>query len=196
MTKSNPAVMAALLIIGGAALRLLENSHPTILPGFTPLVALSFVAAAHLPRAWSWLVGAAAVVISEPALLAWNHASDGHFLSAGLIVSLGFYLIMGLIGRQLPERASLWALYGGPIAGSLAFYLIMNTISWRTLGYAPTFAGWVQANTTGMPGYPPVYIFLRNVLTADIVFTTLLIMILDPAREVFAHRGAKEAVQS
>ena len=199
MLKSNPGLMALLLILGGGAIRLLENMHPAFYPGATPLVALAFIAAGYLPHRWSWLIGVAAVLVSEVAFLSWNYHSDGRFLSPVLIFSLGFYLIMGIFGLLLSSRPSFLALYGGPLLGSIAFYLLANTVSWWAsrdssfYAYPQTWAGWVQANTTGLPGYPPAWIFLRNSLVGDLLFTTLLIMILDPARDAFDFRRKQVA---
>ena len=42
-------------------------------------------------------------------------------------------------------------------------------------GYAKTLAGWVQAMTTGLPGLPPTFWFLRNSLLSDLAFSCLLL---------------------
>jgi hypothetical protein len=42
--------------------------------------------------------------------------------------------------------------------------------------YAKSFTGWAQALTTGLPGYPPTLLFLRNSLLSDIGFSVLLIL--------------------
>jgi hypothetical protein len=42
-------------------------------------------------------------------------------------------------------------------------------------GYAPTFSGWVQALTVGLPGYAPTWMFFRNSLLSDFLFTGLFV---------------------
>ena len=55
--------------------------------------------------------------------------------------------------------------------------MLTNTSSWLTgPGYAHTFAGWLQALTTGLPGYPPTWMFFRSTLLSDLLFTTLFVL--------------------
>jgi hypothetical protein len=37
-------------------------------------------------------------------------------------------------------------------------------------------AGWVQALTSGLPGFPPTWTFLRNSLLSDAGFSLLLVL--------------------
>jgi hypothetical protein len=48
-----------------------------------------------------------------------------------------------------------------------------------TPGYPASFLGWWQANTVGLPGYAPSWIFLRNSLPGDLGFTLGLIFVFD-----------------
>jgi hypothetical protein len=41
------------------------------------------------------------------------------------------------------------------------------------LPYAKTLAGWIQAITTGLPGYPPTWEFFRNTLLSGGIFSGL-----------------------
>ena len=46
----------------------------------------------------------------------------------------------------------------------------------RKLGdvaYLPNAAGWWQAMTVGLPGFPPTLVFFRNSLVSDLLFTGL-----------------------
>jgi hypothetical protein len=42
-------------------------------------------------------------------------------------------------------------------------------------GYAKTLAGWIQALTTGRPGYPPTWEFFRGTLLSGGIFTGLFV---------------------
>jgi hypothetical protein len=187
-TRLSPGLLGLLLIVVCALLRLAGNLHPAFLPNFTPCIALAFVGAAYLPHRWSWLLGVAAISLSELAFLQWNYQSEGRFFSTMVWVALAFYALMGGLGTLLPRRPSLALLFGGPVLGSILFYLLANTFSWWSsaatplYAYPQNFAGWVQANTTGWPGYPPSWTFLRNGIAGDLVFTTILIALFDPAR--------------
>jgi hypothetical protein len=41
------------------------------------------------------------------------------------------------------------------------------------VAYARTAAGWWQAMTVGLPGFPPTLLFFRNSLVSDLLFTGL-----------------------
>ncbi len=87
------------------------------------------------------------------------------------VMSLACYAAVWWLGRLLGPNASWPTMLGGGITASLLFYLASNTLSW--LGnplYQQTLAGWVQALTTGLPGYPPTWMFFTNSLAGDIFF--------------------------
>jgi hypothetical protein len=62
------------------------------------------------------------------------------------------------------------------LGGSFFFYLTTNTASWLyEPGYAKTATGWLQALTTGLPGYAPTWTFYRNTLVSDLLFTAIFL---------------------
>ena len=64
------------------------------------------------------------------------------------------------------------------LGGSLFFYIVTNTASWLTLTephYAKSAAGWLQALTTGQPGYAPTWVFYRNTLISDMLFAAIFL---------------------
>jgi hypothetical protein len=72
------------------------------------------------------------------------------------------------------------------VLGALLFYLITNTVAWlQNPEYSKTLLGWIQALTTGLPGYPPTWTFFRNTLLSGGLFTGLFVgaMKLTEARE-------------
>ena len=60
---------------------------------------------------------------------------------------------------------------------SIAFYLITSTQAWGMSPiYAKTFAGWLQAVTTGDPAYQPqAWVFMVKALISDLGFALLLL---------------------
>ena len=87
-----------------------------------------------------------------------------------------------------------WPLVMAAVFSSLFFYFITNTVDWYFDApiplsvplYPRTFAGWIQALTVGHPGFPPTYLFLRNTLISDLLFTSLFLVtqaLLRPHRE-------------
>ena len=80
------------------------------------------------------------------------------------------------IGTLLRQR-SWFLLIGGSLGAALAFYLVTNTGTWALSGqYAKTWAGWIQCQTTGLPGYAPAWMFLKGQLAASVLFTPLFLL--------------------
>lgn len=92
-----------------------------------------------------------------------------------LVKPIGFVVVVGL-GRFFRARDGWFKLLGGGLLGAILFYLITNTAAWlNDAGYAKTLAGWVQALTVGLPGYPPTWEFFRNTLLSSGLFTALFV---------------------
>jgi hypothetical protein len=94
--------------------------------------------------------------------------------------------VLLLLGRWLDRRQTrkaFWML-GGAIAGSLLFYLVTNTVDWffdssvplAVVIYPKTLGGWLQALTIGHSNFPPTYLFLRNTLVSDFLFTAVFLL--------------------
>jgi hypothetical protein len=87
------------------------------------------------------------------------------------------YLVLAAVtalGCFLRGKVRVPGLLGAALASSLLFYVVTNTGSW--LGepaYAKTLGGWIQALTVGLPGYPSTFLFYRQTLASDLVFTLL-----------------------
>ena len=85
-------------------------------------------------------------------------------------------LFVGMIwfGHRIGPRASFPKMLGGGLLSAIVFYLVGNTLSWLQIpDYAKTFAGWIQALWTGLPGLPPTWEFFRNTLLSSGFFTAL-----------------------
>ncbi len=186
--ESSPLQLALFLILGCVLLRLLNNYYPTISPNVSPLMAIAFVGAMYLPRQWGWLVGPVALLVTDLAFLQVNYLTDrsGSVFSWWTVLSMAVYAAAGGLGILIAQRQSLTKIIGGSLFCSLFFYIVSNTFSWwhdiavgMTGGYAPSFAGWLQANTVGLPGYEPTWMFLRNAMAGDLFFALVLLLILD-----------------
>jgi hypothetical protein len=153
-------------------------------------MAIAYVGAMYLPRRWGWLVGPSTLVLTDLAFLRVNYLTDGSgsMLSWMTVLSLGIYAAAGGLGIWMARHKSLVRIIGGSLVCSLVFYVAANTFSWwhdvvvqMTPGYPATLAGWWQANTIGVPGYPPAWLFLRNGLLGDLFFLAVFLLILDRA---------------
>ena len=85
------------------------------------------------------------------------------------------------------ERSADAAVLGATLAGSVFFYVASNALTW--LGspeYPQTLAGLWQALTVGLPGYLPSYVFFRNELVSDGLYSMVFlacVRLTRPARE-------------
>jgi hypothetical protein len=182
----HPVYVAVFLIFGCALFRLTSSRYPEAIPDISPFMAIAYIGGICLPRRWGWLVGAIAIFLSDFAFLEINYRTIGSMFSWWSVISLGIYAGAGLLGILISRRVSLFKIVSGSLGCSLFFYLAANTFSWwqnitikLTPGYPPNLAGWWQANTIGLPGYEPTWLFLRNSMAGDLFFVFLLLLILD-----------------
>ncbi len=142
------------------------------LSNFAPVAAIALCGAVYLPRRMAVALPLVALVVSDVVLNVWHYHRPfftweilPHYFALGLVSALGF---------ALRGRVTGFRLFGAAVTGSLIFYVITNTGAW--IGeplYATSFAGWFQAMTTGLPNFPPVWMFYRNTLVSDLLFTGL-----------------------
>ncbi|HVF71134.1 MAG TPA: DUF6580 family putative transport protein [Chthoniobacterales bacterium] len=173
-------IPAFLLIVVAVAYRIVTGlaiiSGSTALSNFAPLAALALCAAAYFPTKYKFAVPMMALLISDVVL----NASYGFSLFSPFVMShyIGFALVGGL-GWLLRNRASFKTLLPASIAGSLTFYIVTNMVSWIfDPGYAKSSAGLVQALTVGLPQFSstPSWMFFRNSVLSDLLFTGLFIL--------------------
>jgi hypothetical protein len=172
LSKTSLMPFALVLIVLAAAWRLLAV-HAPMLGNFSPLMALTFCGAVYFRDKRLWLVPFVALTLSDLYLNhyyavtfheSWSWQSEvARILCFGLALPLGW---------MVAQRKNWLSLFGGALGSSLLFYLITNTDAWRhDLHYAQTAAGWWQALTVGRPEFAPTYLFFRNTLASDLLFT-------------------------
>jgi hypothetical protein len=93
------------------------------------------------------------------------------------VAAAGAYLMIVELGRWVAASPSWKTWLGGALASSLVFYLVTNSVSWMgNIGYDKSLAGWWQALTVGLPGFPPTWTFLRTSVISDLLFTALFVV--------------------
>lgn len=172
-------IPAFLLIVFAVAYRLatglLIHSGAGWLSNFAPLAALALCSAAYFPTRFKFSVPLVALFLSD-IILNYHYSApllSGHILGRYLALAL-----IGGIGLLLQNRASLKTVLPATIAGSVLFYGISIFFSWLSdPGYVKNFAGFIQALTVGLPQYSatPSWMFFRNSLISDLVFSTLFV---------------------
>jgi len=185
-------IPALLLIISAIAYRIVTGLFAQ--PGsigllnFAPLAAIALCAAAYFPRKYKFTVPMIALLISDVVL----NIHYGFSLLSPFVLShyLGFALV-GCLGLLLQNRRSMKTLLPASIAGSLIFYIVTNSVSWLfDPSYVKNFAGLIQALTIGLPQYSatPTWMFFRNSLVSDLIFTGLFVVCMNVGRSMGRSR--------
>jgi len=168
-------VFALLLLLLGIFFRILRvDLAPEVLPNFSPLMAAALCGAVFLPG-WLGLLVPLAALLASDGLLNMHYGEP--LISVQLLWTLPCYLLAVGLGWFLRERhAGLLPVLAGTAAASLIFYAVTNTGCWLgNASYPQNLGGWVQALTTGLPGYPPTWTFFRNSLAGDLIFAALFV---------------------
>jgi hypothetical protein len=91
-----------------------------------------------------------------------------------LLPNYVMYVALIGLGRLHSRKTSWWRLVFGGVGGAFLFFVVTNTVAWlQNPDYPKTLDGWIRAMTTGIPGYPPPWLFLRNTLLSGGLFTGL-----------------------
>src|SRR6266702_2893122 len=169
-------IPALLLVFSVVAYRittgLLIDSGATWLSNFAPLALCS---AAYFPAKYKFSVPLIALFISDAAL---NFHYGAAIVGPLILCRYLALALVGFIGFLLRNRVSPKTLLPASVVGSTIFYAITNTFAWLTdPGYAKNFAGLIQALTVGLPQFSstPSWMFFRNSLLSDLLFTLLFI---------------------
>jgi hypothetical protein len=156
---------------------------PATWANFSPVAAIFLCSGAFLYRRAAYLWPLLALFLSDLIINAHYRVPllDTRMLSG--YFCFGVLLLLGRWLAQPQTRKAFWIL-GGAIAGSLLFYLITNSVDWffdssvplPVAIYPKTFGGWLQALTVGHPNFPPTYLFLRNTMVSDFLFTAIFLL--------------------
>jgi hypothetical protein len=186
-------IPALLLVLSVAAYRittgLLIHSGATWLSNFTPLAAIALCSAAYFPKKYKFSVPLVALFISDAVI---NLRYGAPLLDLQILLRYVALAAVGCIGVLLQNRVSLKTLLPAAVAGSVIFYVITNAFSWLSdPGYVKNWGGLVQALTTGLPGYSatPSWMFFRNSLVSDLLFTLLFVLSINLGRSAEGSRA-------
>ncbi len=171
-------ILAAVLYRVGIAVFAPYASGGEFWMNFCPLAAIALCGAAWLPKTREGKVQYAWLAVPFLALFASDLFLNRHYgaslVSAEMIVRYVGFVGVASIGLAIRRNPTLTRLMVGSVGGSVLFYLLTNTASWLgNPAYAQSGAGWIQAMTVGVPGFPPTLLFFRNTLAGDMLFTAL-----------------------
>ena len=173
-------IPAFLLIVAAVAYRIVTGlaitSGTTWLSNFAPMAAIALCTAAYFPAKYRFSVPMIALLVSDIVL----NTFYGFSLLSPFVLShyIGFALV-GALGLLLRNRASVKTMLPGSIAASILFYVVTGTVSWLfDPGYLKNVAGLFQSLTVGVQAYSatPSWMFFRNSVLSDLLFTGLFIL--------------------
>ena len=185
-------IPALLLIFSAVAYRvttgLLIHSGASWLSNFAPLAAIALCSAAYFPKKYKFSVPLITLFISDAVI---NFRYGAPLLDPQILVRYFVLAVVGGLGVLLQYRASLKTLLPASIVGSTIFYAMTNASSWLSdPGYAKNLGGLIQALTVGLPQYSatPSWMFFRNSLISDLLFTLLFVISMNFGRSAERSR--------
>jgi hypothetical protein len=144
---------------------------PGMLPqNFSAAHALLFCAAFWLPGWMGWVLPLATIIVTDILLNLFHYNMP--VMVPELVVNWMILALFVVLAKWLAKRRSYGRVFLGTLLGALLFYLVSNTVSWLVNPvYAKSIAGWVQALTVGLPGFPPTWVFGLKSLLGTGLFT-------------------------
>lgn len=173
-------LILAVVLLGVFAL----SRWPGLMPNnFSAAYAIAFCAGVYLPKKLAWWLPLSALLATDVCINVFFY--HVHALDSSMVANyLAFALIVWL-GTKFSEKKSRttrdvsasWArLLSGGVLGAILFYFVTNTAAWLQLSaYPKNLAGWFQALTVGLPGFPHTWEFFRNTLLSGGLFTGLFV---------------------
>jgi len=171
MNRWLPAILIFSIL---AAFRVVGSMYPTLFPNFQPLPAILLCSIVFLKGHQRWLLPLLVWVLTDPftSLLQGYPVFSAHTLD--ILPGIAAIVAIALWNRKhataLPTLAS-------SIMAAAAFYFLTNSVSFALDPlYAKTWQGFVQAQWTGPAGLGPTWIFLRNMVAGNLLFTAAFLL--------------------
>lgn len=190
--KEKPNLWLPLALLVVFALTRLPNMLPL---NFSAAYALLFCAGVYLPGRLAWWLPLAMLLTTDVLLNLFYY----HVPAVGPYMLANYFCYAALVGlgRGFSSRTPWLRLVAGGLLGAVLFYLVTNTLSWwQNPVYPKTLAGWIQALTTGQPGFPPTYLFFRNTLLSSGLFTGLFVGAMKLTEKPEPDEAKEEAEES
>ncbi len=172
MNRFLPMALLVLLLI---VFRVVGSMFPETVPNFQPLAALFFCGAIMAMgwKSWAIPLGAWLLTYPVPAILQGNAS----YLTAGVLFTTALaFAATFFIGKSLSGQNTGFLLLGS-VGAAIAFHLVTNGAAWMfSPMYPKTLPGLWQSLWLGPVGSPmPSWIFLRNMVGANLLFTTIFL---------------------
>ncbi len=161
-------LVLALFVVVRVVPTYLDQSSAEIFANISPLAALALCGGMMLPSRIAFILTFGTFSISDIMLNLKYGQPIINYYSLFLLVFLAAIFTCGYLLRK-HRRISV--LLVSTIASSFLFYLLLNSVSFfMDPHYTKNITGWFQANTTGVPGYPPAWLFGLRMLMGNSMF--------------------------
>ena len=161
-------LVLALFVVVRVVPTYLDQSSAEIFANISPLAALALCGGMMLPSKIAFILTFGTFSISDIMLNLKYGQPIINYYSLFLLVFLAAIFTCGYLLRK-HRRISV--LLVSTIASSFLFYLLLNSVSFfMDPHYTKNITGWFQANTTGVPGYPPAWLFGLRMLMGNSIF--------------------------
>jgi hypothetical protein len=187
-------IPALILLLAAVAYRiaaglLIHSGTALWVSNFTPMAAIALCGAAYFPAKFKFTVPLGALFISD---LVLNYIYRAPLVQAQMAGHYIAFVLIGLLGMAIQNRASLKTLLPASLLGSAIFYVVVNSFSWLSdPGYTKDFAGFIQSQTVGLSQYSatPTWMFFRNTVLSDLFFTFLFVTCMNFGRQTSRARA-------
>jgi hypothetical protein len=179
-----------LLVIMLVVFRLVGSSLE--LPNFSPLPAFVLCSLIVLRGTQQWMLPTIAWLLSNPLMNAVQGSPLFGWSDASVLLGM---LAGAVVVPWAQQKTSFLRTQVAVVAGAVLFYFVTNTVSFFTMPefYAFEFHGFVQAQWTGPAGMLPTWIFLRNLVAANMIFTSVFVLAI-PSFSLYYLRPRTEVV--
>ncbi|MBK1882328.1 hypothetical protein JIN85_07875 [Luteolibacter pohnpeiensis] len=165
-----PATLIVALLIG---FRTLGSCFPEALPNLQPLPALLLCSLVFLHGVQKWLLPLVVWIITDPVTSLVQGYSPFGLHNISLV--LGILIVLG-VSTWNRRHPSTLATLGSAAVCAVAFHVLTGLVSFAFDPlYVKNWDGLLQSQWTSPPGYGPTWMFLRNLLVANLAFSGLFL---------------------
>lgn len=172
-----------------AGFRVLRAAFLPELPNVAPVTAMAVCGAFLLPGALGWILPLGILMVSDLLLalvVGYPVISSSQLVAWGTILA-----VVGLARWMARGGFSPLGYFGSVLGGGVVFYLVTNAAAWiANPAYPRGLGGLWMSLTTGLPGFPPSWMFFRNALISDFLFAALILGVW-----AFARRASSNEVR-
>ena len=164
-----------------------ETAIAEALANISPLAALALCGAMLLPLRMAAILTFGTFLISDVVL---NLKYGFAIINVYSLFLLFVFTLLYWLGHLLRNKKNIIVLLASTFFSSIIFYISANTVSFFfDPGYLKNISGWLMANTTGLPGYPPAWLFGLKSLLSNIIFASAFYFALIPKHETVKITG-------